>query len=246
VSVSRALSARRAARKSGGYVWLRRIVVAVLAIVVVAPVGLVLLFRFVPPPTTPLIFGTRLAGEPVHQRWVPLDKISANFVKAVIASEDQKFCSHHGFDLEAIDKALDSNARGGRLRGASTISQQTAKNLFLPPNRTWTRKGIEAYFTVLLEAFWPKSRIIEAYLNVIELGKGNFGAEAAAEAYFHSSAAKLTRAEAARLAAVLPDPKQYSVLAPGPYVARRTGEIMGQMAVVTRDGLDSCVTHYGR
>ncbi len=226
--------------------WLRRLFVVLFGVAVVLPVGLTLLFRFVPPPTTPLILGTRLAGERVQQRWVPLDRISAALVKAVIASEDEKFCSHYGFDLEAIGKALDSNAEGGRLRGASTISQQTAKNVFLPPNRTWTRKGFEAYFTVLIEALWPKSRIVEVYLNVIELGQGNFGAEAAAQSYFHKPAARLTRFEAARLASVLPDPKRYSVPKPGPYVARRTGEIMALMGGVTRDRLDSCVTHYGK
>ena len=226
--------------------WLWRLLVVLFCLVFVAPAGLVLLYRFVPPPTTPLILGTWLAGDRAAQNWVPLDKISVALVKAVVASEDEKFCSHYGFDMEAIDKALDNNARGRRLRGASTISQQTAKNVFLPPNRTWTRKGIEAYFTVLIEALWPKSRIVEVYLNVIELGQGNFGAEAASQFYFHKPAARLTAFEAARLAAVLPDPKNYSVSKPGPYVARRTGEIMALAGGVTRDRLDSCVTHYGK
>src|ERR1041385_141437 len=150
--------------------WLRRIVLAFLGVTVVLPIALIVLFRFVPPPITPTMAAVWITDGPVAQRWVPLAAISPNLIRAVIASEDGKFCSHHGFDFEAIDKALASNADGGTLRGASTISQQTAKNLFLSQNRTWTRKGIEAYLTVLLEALWPKRRIIETYLNIAEWG----------------------------------------------------------------------------
>ncbi len=170
--------------------------------------------------------------------------MSANIVKAVIASEDGKFCSHWGFDLQAIQDALEYNASGQGIRGASTISQQTAKNLFLPPARTWLRKGVEAYLTVLLEALWPKRRIMEAYLNIVELGQGNFGVEAAARNYFGKSAAELNRTEAARLAAVLPNPRGYRVLDPGPYVVRRTDQIANMMGDVTRDRLDGCITRY--
>ncbi len=199
-----------------------------IGIVVILPVSLILLFRFVPPPITPLMLGTLVTDGPISQRWVPLEAISPNLVRAVIGSEDGKFCSHYGFDLAAIDKALAANASGGNLRGASTISQQTAKNLFLSPDRTWTRKGIEAYLTVLLEALWPKRRIMETYLNIAEWGPRRFGAEAAAEADFHKPAAKLTVMEAARLATILPNPRNYRADAPGPYVARQSGVIAAQ------------------
>jgi monofunctional biosynthetic peptidoglycan transglycosylase len=152
--------------------------------VVVLPVALIALFRFVPPPLTPLMLATWISDGTLSKSWVPLDEISPNLVRAVIASEDGKFCSHHGFDFAAIDKALDHNADGGSVRGASTISQQTAKNLFLWTNRTWTRKSVEAYLTVLIEFMWPKRRIMETYLNVAEWGPARFGAEAAAEGNF--------------------------------------------------------------
>jgi monofunctional biosynthetic peptidoglycan transglycosylase len=224
--------------------WLRRILITLFVLIFVVPVGLVGLYRFVPPPTTPLILSTRLTVGPVRQDWVPLSEMSANLVKAVIASEDGKFCSHTGFDWEAIDDAMEYNASGQGLRGASTISQQTAKNLFLPTSRNWARKGIEAYFTVLIEFLWPKWRIMETYLNVVELGEGNFGVEAAAQAYFGKSAAELTRTEAARLAAVLPNPRAYRVVNPGSYVSGRTNRIASMMTDVTRDRLDGCVVPY--
>jgi monofunctional biosynthetic peptidoglycan transglycosylase len=170
--------------------------------------------------------------------------MSENITKAVIASEDGKFCSHWGFDWQAIQDALEYNASGQGVRGASTISQQTAKNLFLPPARTWLRKGIEAYLTVLLEALWPKRRIMEVYLNIVELGEGNFGVEAAARNYFGKSAAALSVNEAARLAAIFPNPRVYRVLDPGPYVRRRTNQIAAMMGDVTRDRLDGCITRY--
>jgi monofunctional biosynthetic peptidoglycan transglycosylase len=212
-----------------------------IGIVVILPVSLILLFRFVPPPITPLMLATVLTDGPISQRWVPLEAISPNLVRAVIGSEDGKFCSHYGFDFAAIDKAISANASGGNLRGASTISQQTAKNLFLSPNRTWTRKGIEAYLTVLLEALWPKRRIMETYLNIAEWGPRRFGAEAAAQADFHKPAAKLSVIEAARLATILPNPRTYRADAPGPYVARQSGVIAARIAEVRRDNLDSCI-----
>ncbi len=162
-------------------------------------------------------------------------------MRAVIAAEDGKFCSHYGFDLEAIDKAFDRNAAGGRLRGASTISQQTAKNLFLLADRTWTRKGIEAYLTLLIEGLWPKRRIMEAYLNIAEWGPRRFGAEAASQANFGKPAAQLTALEAARLATILPSPRRYRADEPGPFVARQSQTIVGRMDDVRRDRLDSCV-----
>lgn len=231
-------------RDDDGSPWLRRTATILAVVVFVLPMVPVLLYRVIPPPTTPLILAMRWSGVHVQQRWVPLTAMSDALVKAVIASEDEKFCSHHGFDWEAIQNAMKENAEGARLRGASTISQQTAKNLFLFPARTWLRKGIEAYFTVLLETFWPKWKIMEAYLNVIEFGEGTFGVEAAAEHYFHKPARRITAAEAARLAAVLPDPVHYRVIAPGPYIAGRGPEIEAMMHTVTRDRLDACVTRY--
>jgi monofunctional biosynthetic peptidoglycan transglycosylase len=220
---------------------LKQVAIWLFALIVVMPVALIVTFRFIPPPATPLMIGTMLSEGTVVQRWVPLESISRNLVRAVIASEDGKFCSHYGFDLEAIDKALDSNASGGRLRGASTISQQTAKNLFLLPDRTWTRKGIEAYFTVLIEALWPKRRIMETYLNVAEWGPQRFGAEAAARTNFNKSAADLDQLEAARLATVLPSPRRYRADEPGPYVIRQSRRIFERIDDVERNGQDSCI-----
>jgi monofunctional biosynthetic peptidoglycan transglycosylase len=223
-------------RRIGG-LWLRRLLWAVLFIIIVFPAGLILLFRFVPPPATPLMF---LRGT-AERVWEPLSAISPNLVQAVIASEDTKFCSHSGFDFDAIDDAMDANAAGGRLRGASTISQQTAKNLFLLPDRTWTRKGIEAYLTVLLETLWPKRRIMETYLNIAEWGPGRFGAEAAAMSNFHKHARQLTADEAARLATILPNPRSYRAEPPGPYVERQSRVVLARMGEVRRDRLDACV-----
>jgi monofunctional biosynthetic peptidoglycan transglycosylase len=210
-------------------------------VMVVLPFGLILLFRFLPPPISPLMLATWIDDGPIAHNWVPLDRISPNLVRAVIASEDGKFCSHYGFDLEAIDKALAHNASGASLRGASTISQQTAKNLFLSPNRSFIRKGMEAYLTVLLETLWPKRRILEVYLNIAEWGPRAFGAEAAAEANFKKPAAKLSVMEAARLATVLPNPKAYRADVPGPYVARQSEVVASRMAEVARDKLDACI-----
>ena len=223
--------------------WLRRIALLLIGVTVIFPVSLIVLFRFVPPPITPLMLATRLSDGPISRRWVALKDISPNLVRAVIASEDGKFCSHYGFDLQAIDKALASNAAGGNVRGASTISQQTAKNLFLSPDRTWTRKGIEAYLTILIEALWPKRRIMETYLNIAEWGPRRFGAEAAAEANFKKPAAKLSVLEAARLATILPNPRNYRADRPGPYVARQSEIIAARIGQVARDRQDACIYH---
>jgi monofunctional glycosyltransferase len=161
--------------------------------------------------------------------WVDLDRISPNLPLAVVASEDQKFPEHWGFDVEAIEKAYSLNQHSHKARGASTISQQVAKNLFLWSGRSYFRKGLEAYFTLLIEALWPKRRILEMYLNIAEFGLGTYGAEAAAQRFFHKPAARLTRADAAVLAAVLPSPERYSVTAPGRYVQQRREWILGQM-----------------
>ncbi len=192
----------------------------------------VLALRWVDPPTSAFITWRRmdalLANEAdftLHQTWRDYDQISPNLPIALVAAEDQKFPLHRGFDMEAIDKALDSNARGGRVRGGSTISQQTAKNLFLWSGGGYFRKGLEAWYTVLIEAMWPKRRILEVYANIAEFGDGVYGAEAAAQLYFDKPASDLTAAEAARLAAVLPNPKKYSADHPGPYVQRRAAWI---------------------
>jgi monofunctional biosynthetic peptidoglycan transglycosylase len=164
-----------------------------------------------------------------RRTWVDLDRISPNLPLAVVASEDQKFPEHSGFDVEAIEKAYALNQHSHKVRGASTISQQVAKNLFLWSGRSYFRKGLEAYFTVLIESLWPKRRILEIYLNIAEFGLGTYGAEAAAQRYFHKPASRLTRGDAAVLAAVLPNPEHYSAAAPSRYVQQRREWILGQM-----------------
>jgi monofunctional glycosyltransferase len=161
--------------------------------------------------------------------WVDLDRISPNLPLAVVASEDQKFPEHWGFDVAAIEKAYALNQHNHKVRGASTISQQVAKNLFLWSGRSYFRKGLEAYFTVLIEGLWPKRRILEIYLNIAEFGYGTYGAEAAAQRFFHKPASRLTRGDAAVLAAVLPNPQHYSAAAPSRYVQQRREWILGQM-----------------
>lgn len=164
--------------------------------------------------------------------WRDLDEISPNLPVALVAAEDQRFAEHYGFDLEAIEKARKNNARGRKVRGASTISQQTAKNLFLWSGRSWVRKGVEAWYTVLIETLWPKRRIIEVYANIAEFGDGVYGAQAAARSYFRKDASALGAAEAARMAAVLPNPRRYSVARPGPYVRGRAKAIQRQMRYI--------------
>ena len=229
-------------RKRG---WPARILMLLLLVLVAAPVLLLLLFRFVPVPGTPQMLLSLVEGKGAHYRWA--GDIAPSLGVSVIGSEDQNFCSHHGFDWGEIDKAIAAHERdpARRLRGASTISQQAARSLFLTFEGGWVRKGMEAYLTVLMEALWPKQRILQAYLNLVDWGHGNFGAEAAARAYFHTSAARLTRVEAARLAAVLPDPDKWDAADPGRYVSERTRFLMGQAAVVRRDGLDACIREAG-
>ncbi len=208
---------------------------------VVIPVVLVLVFRFVPPPVTYLMVERAIQGHGMDYRWRPLSRISPNMINAAIAAEDAQFCDHHGFDFEAIEKALDSNARGRKVRGGSTISQQTAKNVFLWPGRNWVRKGFEAYFTVLIETLWGKRRIMEAYLNVAEMGPGVYGVEAASQKYFHKPAISLSAYEAARIAAILPSPLRYKAVGGGPYVQRRSRAIGGNAVTVRSEALSGCV-----
>ncbi len=220
-----------------------RPVLVLLLTLALLPIGSVLVHALVPPPTTLLMVTQAVAGQGLDYRWRSLDEISPRLVEAVIASEDARFCSHDGFDFEAIQKAMDSNARGRRVRGASTISQQTAKNVFLWPGRGWVRKGLEAGYTVLIETVWSKRRIMEVYLNVAEWAPGVYGAEAAARHWYGKGADQLTAREAARLAAILPSPRRYSAGAPGPYVRRRASRVQAAMGTVRNDGLAACVLH---
>ena len=222
----------------GVRIWILRL----LAFVVIAPLALALVYRFVPPPITILMIERLIQGKGLDHRWTPLNHIAPAMTRAVIASEDQRFCQHHGFDPIAIDKALEHNqARPGRLHGGSTISQQTAKNVFLWPERSWIRKGFEAYATVLIEVIWGKRRIMEVYLNSVEMGPGVYGVQAASQRYFHVNAGALSPAQADRLAAILPSPLKWKAAHPGPYVVRRTGRIGAKAGTVVRDGLDDCV-----
>lgn len=198
-------------------------------------------YRFAPPPGTFLMLERKMSGDVITHPWVSLEDISPNLVSAVIAAEDTRFCIHKGIDFEAIDEAVAEAEKGKRLRGASTISQQTAKNAFLWSHRSWVRKGSEAWMTLVIETLWSKRRIMEVYLNIAEWGDGNFGAEAAAQKRFGKSAKDLTQNEAALLASVLPNPNKWRVDPPGPYVKKRAGTIRGRMKQVRRDGLDACV-----
>jgi len=197
----------------------------------------VALYRFINPPITPLmvirLFGQSMDGQSMKltKQWEPIGAISPDLPLAVVASEDNRFMEHHGFDLDAIGKAKEYNERkqGKKVRGASTISQQTAKNVFLWPDRSWVRKGFEVYFTFLIEVFWSKKRILEVYLNVIEMGKGIYGAEAASQKYFHKPASRLTRSEAALIAACLPNPLRSNPAAPTAYLFERQQWILWNM-----------------
>ncbi|MBL8548862.1 MAG: monofunctional biosynthetic peptidoglycan transglycosylase [Hyphomonadaceae bacterium] len=207
----------------------------------VVPISWVAVYMYVDPPATALMLTRAASGERIRHEAVPLAQMSPHLVRAVIAAEDANFCKHDGFDFEAIQDAMERNQDGGRVRGASTISQQTAKNLFLWEQRSWLRKGLETYFTALIETLWSKRRIMEAYLNAIEWGDGLFGAEAAARARFGVSASELTPLQAARMAAVLPNPNAWRADRPGPYVRERTGVIQARARVVGREGLADCV-----
>lgn len=187
-------------------------------------VGPVLLYRYVPVPYTLVMF---LKPGTIEKQWVNMKDIAPSVKRAVMRAEDDKFYQHHGFDFDAIEKAMKFNKTHKRQKGASTISQQTAKNVFLWPSRSWIRKGMEAYFTVLIEFFWSKDRILEVYLNVIELGKGVYGVEAASKKFFHKKAKHLTTSEAALIAAVLPNPIKFKINKPSAYILRRQQKIMG-------------------
>ncbi|QTD56352.1 monofunctional biosynthetic peptidoglycan transglycosylase [Parasphingorhabdus cellanae] len=196
------------------------------------------LYAFVPPPVT----ATMLMDENgITKDWTSFSNISPNLTRAVIAAEDGKFCSHDGFDREAIKQAIERNRQGGRIRGGSTISQQTAKNVFLWQGGGYFRKGLEAYFTFLIEKIWGKKRIMEVYLNVAETGIGTYGAQAGAQRYFKKDASELTKIEAARIAAALPLPKKRAVNGAGGFTRRYGNTIAARINVVDNEGLDDCV-----
>jgi monofunctional biosynthetic peptidoglycan transglycosylase len=204
---------------------------------IVLSVFSVLLFRWVPVPVTPLMVTRSFEYSSddkfnTQHDWVPLEEISPNLQKAVIASEDATFLSHHGFDFDAMYKAYKHNNKGKRIKGGSTISQQTAKNVFLWQGRSYVRKVFEAYFTVLIELLWSKERIMEVYLNSIEMGKGVYGAQAAAQHWYHKDAAKLTKRQAAGIAAILPNPIKFKPVNSSGYITRKKARIMRHMRYV--------------
>lgn len=203
----------------------------------------VFILRWAPVGDTLLMSMRSMQGVEVKKEWVAINDIAPDLQRAVIAAEDTKFCTHYGFDVEQIRNAINDAKAGDRLRGASTISQQTAKNVFLWPGRGFFRKGLEAWFTLLIETLWPKERILEVYLNVAEWGDGYFGAEAAAQGRFGKAAVHLTRYEASLLASVLPNPHDWRAVSPGPYVRQRSATIRARMSVVSREGLDRCLTY---
>lgn len=198
-------------------------------------IGLVVLFKFIPVPFTPLMFirtAEQIAGNEKmvwKHDWVSINEMNINIQKAVIASEDGKFTTHNGFDVQAIQKAYKDNQKGKKIKGGSTISQQTAKNVFLWQGRSYFRKGLEAYFTVLIELIWGKERIMEVYLNSIEMGNGIYGIEAAAQYWFNKPAKNLTKSEAAAIAAILPNPRKFKAKNGTRYIERRKNAIKRQM-----------------
>jgi monofunctional biosynthetic peptidoglycan transglycosylase len=199
-------------------------------------IGLTIIYRFIPVPVTPLMV-IRLWEQAwdekndvrLYKDWVSIDNISKHMPQAVYAAEDQKFLEHNGFDWKAMEEAWEKNKKGKRIKGASTISQQTAKNVFLWPSRNLVRKGLEAYFTFLIETIWTKERIMEIYLNVIEMGPGIYGIEAASQTFYNRPASKLTRQQAAMIAAVLPNPIRWSPAKPTGYIRGRQSWILRQM-----------------
>ncbi len=209
--------------------WRRPLILWGLFLGIALPCALVALFRVVAPPITPLMVIRHIQGAGLERRWIPLEAVSAELIRAVIVSEDAQFCRHHGFDWDSLGDAVDTYERGGRLRGASTLSMQTAKNVFLWPGRSFVRKGLEAGFTVLIEMLWGKRRILEVYFNVVEWGDGLYGAEMAAQRYFHRPARDLTRRQAAALAAILPNPRRFSPLNPSPFIQARIRTIDARM-----------------
>jgi monofunctional biosynthetic peptidoglycan transglycosylase len=228
-----------AKRRKGKLARLGRAVLLAVAAWATVTVVVVVLLRWINPPTSAFMIRDRASalfsgndGYQFRHEWRDWDQISKQAALAVVAAEDQRFAQHLGFDFKQIDKALEDRERGRRVRGASTISQQVAKNLFLWPGQSWFRKGLEAGLTILIELAWPKQRILEVYLNVAEFGRGTWGVQAASQRFFRKDAARLNRSEAALLAAVLPSPKRYRADNPGPYVRKRQAWIERQMVAL--------------
>lgn len=221
--------------------WLVRLLLKIILTLVLLSVLWVGSYRLIDPPATYLMLRDRFQGLDVKRQWLPLEAMAVHLPRAVIAAEDSRFCSHHGLDFQAIEQAMADNRRQKRMRGGSTISQQTAKNAFLWPGRTLWRKGAEAWFTLLSEQLLGKRRILEIYLNIIEFGPGIYGAEAASQHYFQKSATTLSPQETARLAAILPQPLKRDAARPGPYTGRYAGQIRARMRIVERDALDACI-----
>ena len=229
---------QRSGRRGGGFF---RFIVKLIVGLFVLSILWVLAYRFVPPPITATMIGDVVGGRGLSKDWMSLDEIDRDMVRAAIGAEDSKFCSHNGFDIEAIEDALKRNASGGRIRGGSTISQQTAKNAFLWQGGGYARKGAEAYFTFLIEQLWGKRRIMEVYLNIAETGIGTYGANAGSERYFGHDASAMSATEAARIAAILPLPKKRGAVAPKGFTRRYGNTIAARVGQVRRDGLDACV-----
>ena len=222
-------------------VLLLRIALKAAIVFVLVSVLWVGLYRFVPPPITFTMLGDVVGGHGITKDWMPLSRMDPDMARAAIAGEDSRFCAHHGFDFRAIGSAALRNAEGGRIRGGSTISQQTAKNAFLFQGGGYVRKAFEAWFTVLIETMWPKRRIMEVYLNIAETGIGTYGANAGAIRYFHHDASRLSASEAGRIAAVLPLPKKRAAIAPTGFVRRHGNTLARRVAVVRDQGLDACL-----
>ena len=235
-------TSRRAAHRRG---WFGRVlgwIVKGVFLFLLVSILWVLLYRFVNPPITATMIGDMVSGRSATSDWMDIDEIDRDMVRAVVAAEDSKFCGHSGFDQDAIAAAMRRNAKGGSvIRGGSTISQQTAKNAFLWQGGGYFRKGLEAWFTLLIENLWGKRRIMEVYLNIAETGIGTYGVNAGAQRYFDHDAGTMSRTEAARIAAVLPLPKQRGASAPKGFTRRYGNSIAARIGVVARDGLDACV-----
>jgi len=217
--------------------WIVKLVLAFL----IGSVLWVLAYRFVNPPLTATMIGDMFAGRGATKDWMPIGQIDRDMVRAAIGAEDSKFCQHNGFDIDAIESAMQRNASGGRIRGGSTISQQTAKNAFLWQGGGYARKGAEAWFTFLIEHLWGKRRIMEVYLNLAETGLGTYGVNAGSQRYFGHDASAMSATEAARIAAVFPLPKKRGAIAPKGFTRRYGNTIAARVGVVGRDGLDACV-----
>lgn len=232
---ARATSTPAKSRLGSVWVRLKRTLIRFIIFFFTSSIGAVILFKFVPVPFTATMLSRKIEAiydnknSKIYYDWTPYEKISSEAPLAVVAAEDQLFPEHNGFDFKSMNNAFNRNLKGKKIRGASTISQQVAKNVFLWQTRSYIRKAFEVYFTVLIELIWGKERILEVYLNVAEMGDMTFGVEEASKRYFGKSANNLTRDQAARIAAVLPSPRKWSIAKPGPYVVRRTGQISRQM-----------------